>query len=613
MARTVGDFLIERLQAWGVRFLYGYPGDGINGIMGALNRSGNNPRFIQVRHEEMAAFMACGHAKFTGEVGVCLATSGPGAIHLLNGLYDAKLDRQPVVAIVGQQSRTAMGASYQQEVDLLTLFKDVAHEYVQMVTVPEQMPMVLDRAMRIAMSERTVTCIIFPNDLQEEKAPEEAPHEFKMAPGGLGFARSRILPLEEDLRRAAAVLNEGERVAILIGQGARGAREEVVDAAEILGAGVAKALLGKDVLPDDLPFVTGSIGLLGTRPSYEMMTECDTLLMIGSSFPYSQSLPKPGQARGVQIDVDGRMIGIRYPMEVLLRGDSREALRALLPLLKPKKDRAWRNRIESNVREWGEVIEARAMTDADPVNPERLFRELSSRLPDRAIVTCDAGSAATWYARGLKIRDGMRCSLSGTLATMGSAVPYGIAAKFAHPDRPVICLPGDGAFQMNGMNELLTIAKYWREWKDPRLIVMVLHNNDLNMVTWEMRAFEGDPKFSASQDLPDFDYARYAELAGLKGLTVRTPGQAGPAWEEALSSDRPVLIDAITDPNVAPLPPHVPFEHAKGVVSSVLKGDPDSVDLIRQTVKRKVREIFPPRVPSRRKSPGARRGAKRKP
>lgn len=581
MSDTVSDFLIDRLLAWGVRRIYGYPGDGINGIMGALQRKQGEMHFVQVRHEELAAFMACGHAKFTDEVGVCLATSGPGAIHLLNGLYDAKMDHQPVVAIVGQQPRSAMGGHQQQEVDLNTLFKDVAGEFVQTVNVPAQLPALIDRALRIAAAQRTVTCVIIPHDVQEMAAVRETPHEFKYVPGTVGYSPPRVLPRDADLRRAAEVLNEGERVAMLIGQGARGAEDEVLEAADRLGAGVAKALLGKDVIPDDLPFVTGAIGLLGTRPSYEMMMSCDTLLMVGSSFPYSQFLPRWDQARGVQIDLSGKMIGIRFPMEVNLVGDAKETLQALIPLLGRKRDRGWRRRLEDAVSDWWKVTEARAMKRASPINPQLVFWELSRRLPDRCILTCDSGSAANWYARDLKLRKGMRCSLSGTLATMGSGVPYAIAAKFAHPDRPVIALVGDGAMQMNGMNELLTVAKYWRRWQDPTFIVLVLHNNDLNQVTWEQRAMSGDPKFDASQVLPDFDYAGFAALCGLRGIRLRDPQAVGSAWDECLRSRGPIVLDAYVDPEVPPLPPHITFEHASSMLSSMLKGDL-TVDIVQQ-------------------------------
>jgi pyruvate dehydrogenase (quinone) len=582
---TVSDQLVQRLSSWGVNRVYGYPGDGINGIMGALERAQDRMRFIQVRHEEMAAFMACAHAKFTGEVGVCVATSGPGAIHLLNGLYDAKLDHQPVVAIVGQSARAAMGGEFQQEVDLLSLFKDVAHEYVHMATTPEQMRHLVDRAMRIARAERTVTCIIMPNDVQELDAVAEPPRAHATVHSGLGYSAPRVVPYDADLQRAADILNAGERVAILVGAGALHASDEVVDVADVLGAGVAKALLGKAVLPDDYPFVTGPIGLLGSKPSFEMMNDCDTLLMIGSSFPYSEFLPKPGQARGIQIDIDGRLLSIRYPMELNLIGDSRETLRLLLPLLKRKTDRAWRETIEKNVAEWWRLLEARAMADAEPLNPQRVFWELSPRLPDDCILSCDSGSAASWYARDLKIRRGMMASLSGTLATMGPAVPYAIAAKFCHPDRAVIAIAGDGAMQMNGINELITISKYWREWSDPRLIVLVLNNRDLNMVTWEERVLAGDPKFEASQNLPDFPYAEYAKSLGLDGIRVDSPGAVADGWERALSADRPFLFEAITDPNVPPLPPHISLEQAKAFTSSVLKRDVDALGFLKQTAK----------------------------
>jgi pyruvate dehydrogenase (quinone) len=595
VAELVADYVLQRLTKWGVHRVYGYPGDGINAFLGAFDRAGGDPEFIQTRHEEMAAFMACGHAKFTGEVGVCIATSGPGAIHLLNGLYDAKLDHQPVVAIVGQQAMTSLGGNYQQEVDLTTLFKDVAHEYVHMATDPAQVRHLVDRAIRIALDQRTVTCIVVPNDLASEKAVETPPHKHGTVHSGIGYTRPRVLPHDGDLERAAAVLNESEKVAMLVGQGAKGAGDELVETAETLGAGVAKALLGKDVLPDDLPFVTGSIGLLGTKPSWDLMMGCDAFLMVGSSFPYSEFLPQEGKARGVQIDLDGRMVGIRYPMEVNLVGDSQETLRALLPKLRRKEDRSWREEIEKGVGEWWELIEHRAELPADPLNPQLVFTELSRRLPDGAILTADSGSAANWYARNIRLRKGMQGSLSGTLATMGPGLPYAIGAKFAHPERPVLALVGDGAFQMNGMNELLTIAKYWERWSDPRLVIMVLHNDDLNQVTWEQRAMEGDPKYEASQVLPDFPYARYAELLGFLGIRVDAPEEVGPAWDEALSADRPVLYEAITDPEVPPLPPHITFEQARHLMSALKAGEPDRGAVIKESFKQKIEEFIPGR------------------
>ena len=592
---NVSDFLISRLHGWGVRRIYGYPGDGINGILGALSRAEDRVELVQVRHEEMSAFMACAHAKFTGEVGVCLATSGPGAIHLLNGLYDAKLDHQPVVAIVGQQARASLGGSYQQEVDLLALFKDVAHEYVHMVTAPEQVRHLVDRAMRIAKAERTVTCLIFPGDVQTLEAVEQPEHEHGTVHSAIGHAGPKVVPQQHDLERAADVLNAGERVAMLVGQGALGATDEVIEVADVLGAGVAKALLGKAAVPDDLTFVTGSIGLLGTKPSYALMQGCDTLLMVGSSFPYSEFLPEEGEARGVQIDIDSRMIGLRYPMEVQLVGDAADTLRLLLPLLERKIDRIWREEIEREVADWWRVLDEQAAIEADPLNPQLLFSELSPRLPDGCIVTSDAGTSASWYARHLKLRRGMQASLSGTLASMGSGVPYAIAAKFAHSERVAIALVGDGAMQMNGMSELITVAKYWQRWSDPRLIVLVLNNRDLSMVTWEQRVLEGDPKFEASQRIPDFPYARFAQLLGLKGIRVESPEAVGPAWDEVLAADRPAVLEALTDSEVPPLPPHIDLEQARNFMLAVAKGDEGRSGMIVQSLKAKLAELLPNR------------------
>ncbi len=595
MTDTVGDFLIKRINAWGLKRIYGYPGDGINGIIGAIDRAGDRVDYVQVRHEEMAAFMACAHAKFTGEVGICLATSGPGAIHLLNGLYDAKMDHQPVVAIVGQQARAALGGDYQQEVDLITLFKDVAHEYVHMASTPAQVRHLVDRSIRIAKAERTVTCIIFPNDIQEMPAVETPPRKHGTVHSGLGYSHPRVVPRDEDLRRAAAILNEGKKVAMLVGAGALEAGDEVMEVAELLGAGVAKALLGKAVIPDEVACCTGPIGLLGSKPSWVMMSECDTLLMVGSSFPYSEFLPKEGQARGVQIDIDPKMLSIRYPTEINLVGDSAETLRALIPLLQRKEDRSWREKLEEEIRDWWQVLEARAMNEAKPINPERVFWELSPRLPDRCILASDSGSAANWFARDLKVRRGMMASLSGNLATMGPGVPYSVAAKFAWPDRPVIALVGDGAMLMNGINGLITIAHYWKEWSDPRLIIMVLANRDLNQVTWEQRVMAGDPKYVCSQTVPDFAFARYAEMLGLTGIRVEKPEEVGPAWDRALAASRPVVYEALTDPEVPTLPPHITFEEAKKFTESMIKGDPNLGHMVRQTFKEAVESFLPQR------------------
>lgn len=585
MSQTVSDQLLQRLHDWGVRRVYGYPGDGINGLMGAFNRIGDKMAFIQARHEELAAFMATAHAKFSGEVGVCMATSGPGAIHLLNGLYDAKADHQPVVAIVGQQARSALGGDYQQEVDLPSLFKDVAHEFVHMATVPAQVRHLVDRALRIARDQRCVTCIILPNDLQEMDAVEQPPREHGTVHSGIGRTFQPQLPDRDSLQAAADLLNAGEKVAILAGAGALHATDELIQVAELLGAGIAKALLGKFAVPDDLPYVTGAIGLLGTVPSWELMNGCDTLLMVGSSFPYSEFLPKEGQARGVQIDIDGRKVSMRYPMELNLVGDSRRTLQALLPLLKRKPDRSWRDKIEASVRDWWQVLEQRAMNVATPINPQRVFWELSPQLPDNAILSVDSGTSAAWYARDIKARRGMMGSVSGGLATMGNAVPYALAAKFCHPDRPAIALVGDGAMQMLGINGLVTIAHHWRQWRDPRLVVMVLHNGDLNMVTWEQRVSEGDPKFSASQDLPAFPFAEFARLLGLHGLRVDRPDQIADAWTQALSADRPMLLEFMTDPNVPALPPHVSLKQTGHYLKALLQGDPDAREVVMATLR----------------------------
>lgn len=593
MSKNVSEFLVERLSEWGVKTIFGYPGDGINGIMGALNKAKDKIRFIQVRHEEMAAFMACAHAKFTGEIGVCLATSGPGAIHLLNGLYDAKKDHQPVLAIVGQSPRSVLGGSYQQEVDLLNLFKDVANEYVQMVTTPAQVRHLIDRAVRIAKDQRDVTCLIFPNDIQSEDAVEKQEHEHATVHSGIGYDEAIIIPAEDEIIRAANILNKGRKIAILVGAGAFNAREEIKEVAEILGAGVAKALLGKAVLSDDLPYVTGSIGLLGTKPTYDLMMNCDTLLMVGSSFPYPEFLPKEGQAKGIQIDIDGRMLSIRYPMEVNLKGDSKATLKAIIPYLRYNSDRSWRDEIEDGNKRWWKVMESRAMKEANPINPQRVFWELSPKLPDDSIITADAGTVVNWYARDIVMKESMLGSLSGNLASMGSGVPYAIAAKFAYPYRPVIAFVGDGTMQMNGIIGLITISKYWKEWSNPNLVVMVLNNSDLNMVTWEQRIMEGDPKFEGSQVLPYFPYAEYAQMLGLKGIKVDKPEMISSAWDECLNAGRPSVMEVVVDPEVPPLPPHISVKQAMNYMKALAKGDPQRGRMIIQSIRQQIAELFP--------------------
>ena len=582
------DFFVDRLKAWGVKRIYGYSGDGINGVIGALQRDGGID-FIQPRHEEMAAFMAVADAKFSGELGVCLATGGPGATHLITGLYDAKLDHMPVLAICGQAEATVRGGSYQQELNLDRMFADVA-EFVQEVSVLAQLPHVIDRAIRLAIARRGPSVVILPKDVQEEpfEAPKRA-HGFTRS--GPGYSRPVIVPAEADLRRAAEVLNAGEKVAILVGAGAAHAVDEVVAIAEQLGAGVAKALLGKSVLSDDLPFVTGAIGLLGTKPSSDLMDGCDTLLIVGSGFPWSEFLPKTGAARAVQIDVDPAMLSLRYPCEVNLHGDAAETLQLLLPMLDTKTDRGWREEIEKGMKAWWETLDSRARTEAHPVNPQRVVWEMSPRLPENAIVTSDSGSCANWYARDYRVKRGQMCSLSGGLASMGAAVPYAIGAKFAHPDRPVVALVGDGTMQMNNMAELITIAKYADRWPDRRLVVCVFNNQDLNEVTWEQRVMNGNPRYDASQDIPDVRYSEFARLVGLEGIFVDKPEDLAGAWEQALSADRPVVIEVKTDPEIAPLPPHISLKQARKFMFSMTKDD-DAAHVIKDTARQVMNAVL---------------------
>ncbi|EKE43204.1 hypothetical protein OCGS_2795 [Oceaniovalibus guishaninsula JLT2003] len=592
MSDTVSDFVVERLAAWGVEVIFGYPGDGINGVIGALDRADGRIRFVQVRHEEMAAFMASAYAKFKGELGVCLATSGPGAAHLVTGLYDAKADHMPVLAIAGQHPRTALGSHDQQEIDLTALFKDVASSFVQQAAVPQQVRHLVDRAIRTAVGERAVTALILPADLQDMQYRSPT-HAHGMQHSGIGYSVPRTIPHDADLQRAAKVLNEGRKVALLVGAGALGARDEVVAVADRLQAGAAKALLGKSLLADDLPWVTGCIGLLGTQPSSDMMRDCDTLLMIGCGFPWSEFLPEEGQARGVQIDLKPDMLSLRYPMEVNLCGDAAETLRALLPLIEQKTDTAWRDTIAAKLEAWWALLEERAMVPAHPVNPQRVVWEMSPRLPADVVVTSDSGSCANWYARDFRIRDGMMCSLSGGLASMGAAVPYAIAAKFAHPDRPVVALVGDGAMQMNNMAELITAAKYWKDWSNPHFVVCVFNNQDLNEVTWEQRVMEGNPKFAASQTLPNVPYHKFAELIGLKGIFVDDPERLGPAWDEALAHPGPVVLEVRTDPEVPPLPPHIEVGQAVNYMKAVIKGDPEERRMIRGSARQVLAGMLP--------------------
>ncbi|MEU4216402.1 thiamine pyrophosphate-requiring protein [Actinoplanes sp. NPDC026623] len=570
--RTAADILVERLTAWGVDRVFGYAGDGIDGVLGALRRAGT-PTFVQARHEETAAFMAVGHAKYTGGVGVCLSTQGPGAVHLLNGLYDAKLDSKPVVAIVGQQLSTVLGSAYQQEIDLVRLFSDVCAQFVQAAHTPEQVPMLVDKAFRTALATRSPTCVVLPHDVQTAPAPDPAARQHGTLVTSPGLRPARVLPHDDDVRAAADVLAAGERVAFLVGQGAYGAADEIIALADRLGAGITTSLLGKPVLDEGLPFHTGVMGHLGTTASTELMRGCDTLLLVGTNDPWTEFYPRPGQARAVQIDIDGRRLGVRYPVEVPLVGDATETLRALLAVVKPRDNAAWRTRVETWVRRWHEIAAARAAAPAEPLNPQHVIRSLSERLPADAQVSLDVGSVVYWYARHLRLPPGVPAHLSSTLASMGSALPYGLAAKLASPDRPVVALAGDGAMQMNGLAELITVAARWRDWADPRFVVCVLNNRDLAEVSWEQREMEGEPRFDTSQQLPDVPYARWAELLGLRGIRVSTPGEAEQAWDAALSADRPVVIDAVVDAAIPLLPPGQPYEKVEPMYTGLAAED----------------------------------------
>ncbi len=584
MGQTVGDFIVSRLAEWGVERVYGYSGDGINGVMGALRRAEAGPRLIPTRHEEIAAFTAAAHAKFTDTPGVCVATSGPGAVHLLNGLYDAKKDHVPAVALVGQQARMSLGTDYQQEIDLTALYKDVAGDYVHLVADAPQARHLVDQALRIATARRTVTAIVVPNDVQDLPMVDP-PRSHGAVFSGIGYRPPRTVPEPADLDAAAAVLNAGEKVAILAGAGCKHAVDELLALADILGAGIAKAILAKTMIPDDVDYVTGTVGLLGTEPSADMMADCDTLLLVGTRFPYAEFLPEEGQARAVQIDIDAEALGLRYPTEVNLAGDAATTLAALAERVTRKTDRAWQNTLIDKTRDWWRLMDERAEIAADPVNPQAVFAGLSRHLPADAMLACDVGSGTNWYARYLRVRRGMAGSVSGGLASMGNALPYLLAAKFAQPGRPAIAMVGDGAMQMLGNQALMDVARYWREWTDPRAVVLVLNNRDLNQVTWEQRVMEGDPKFETSQDLPDFAYDEYARLLGLTGLRIESPEAIDAVWREALAADRPVVINAYTDPGIAPLPPHIGFEQAKGFMTSMLGGDPEAGHVIRDSMK----------------------------
>jgi pyruvate dehydrogenase (quinone) len=576
MATTVSEFVIRRMQEWGVSRVYGYPGDGIgafDGELGALDRQGDGLQYIRPTHEEMSAFMATAHAKFTGEVGVCIATSSPGAFHMLNGLYDAKSDNVPVVAILGQQGLASIGTFTQQEDNLERTFADVAC-YVQTITTPEQAQAVVDTAFRTAIARLQPAVIVLPHDVQAMESATLAVEHWVSRSSAVA-ASTRITPPLDEVQRAADVINAGGKVTFLVGAGARGATDEVLEAADRAGAGIVTALRGKDVVPGDLPFHTQQVGLLGSLPSLHQMGGCDTIVLLGTNYPYGEFLPTTGQARGVQVDLKPEQLGIRYPTEVNLWGDVKSTLAALIPLLERKEDRSWRETIEAEWHDWEQEMAEQAMLAfPDGGNPRRIFHELNARLPHGAIVTCDAGTTADWYGHHIRLKRGMKGDMSGRLASMNGAMPYAIAAKFAFSDRTVICTIGDGAFQMLGMNELITVKKYLSSWDDPTFVVIVMHNDDLAQVSWEMRTEDGNPVWRGSQDVESVDYAGWAELLGFRGIRVTRDEDAAAAIEAALGHRGVTVIDDVVTRNAPPLPAKITAEYRNNTLKAFAKGDP---------------------------------------
>lgn len=587
MATTVSDFVIQRIREWGVSRVFGFPGDGIgafDGALGKADREGDGLEYIRPTHEEICALMATAHAKFTGETGVCVATSSPGAFHMLNGLYDAQMDNQPVVAIVGQQGLNAFGTFVQQENNLERTLSDVA-VYVQTVVSPEQAQAVVDTAFRTARVRLGPAVVILPHDVQDMEMPELTPENWVSRSSAVAPSTG-VVPPHREILKAAEIINAGSKVTFLVGHGANGASAEVIKAAELCGAGVITALRAKQVVSSDVPYHTQQLGLLGSRPSVDQMDGCDTLVMLGTNYPYAQFLPKTGQARAIQVDLKPEQMGLRYPTELNLWGDVKETLAALIPLLEDKADKSWQDGVVESMKEWESEMEAEAMLSYDDgVNPRRVYHELNKRLPPRAIVTADAGSTADWYGHHIRLREGMLGDLSGRLATMLAAMPYATAAKFAHSDRTVVCTIGDGAFQMLGMNELITVKKYMQKWENPQLIIMVQHNDDLTQVSWEMRTEDGNPLWTESQDVESIDYAGYAELLGFTGIRVEKDEDVAGAWDAAFANRGVTLIDARTSKNVPPLPPRVALDIAKKTGLALLKGDPEEAGVIKDTAK----------------------------
>jgi len=582
MGQTAADVLIEALIDWGVDTVFGLPGDGINGIMEALRTRRERVRFVQVRHEETAAFMACGYAKFTGRLGVCLATSGPGGIHLLNGLYDAKLDGQPVLAITGLPYHDLIGTGTQQDVALDRLFADVAL-YSERVMGPDHVEAVVDLACRTALAHRGVAHVTIPVDIQDkavgrERSKRNVPHHTSDV-----YAKSARLPSEEDLRVAAEVLNAGRKTVIMAGRGALGATDELERMAELLAAPIVKPLLGKAAVPDDSPYTTGAVGLLGTRPSQEALEACDTLLMVGTSFPYIEYYPKPGQARGVQIELDPMRIGLRYPIEVGLVGDSRRALAALLPRLTRRQDRSFLETAQKGMRDWNALMEQRASRSDRPMKPQVVAAELGRRLRDDAVVSCDSGTITTWWARHIPARRGQMHSVSGNLASMACGVPYAMAAQLAYPERQVVAFVGDGGFSML-MAELATCVKYALPVK-----IVVVRNDVLGQIKWEQMVFLGNPEYGV--ELQPIDFARVAEACGATGFTVEDPAECGAVLDRALATPGPVVVQALVDPHEPPLPAKITLEQAAKFARSLVRGEPNRDRIALTVLGDRVREL----------------------
>jgi pyruvate dehydrogenase (quinone)/pyruvate oxidase len=583
-ARTAADVLVDVLEEWGVQVVFGLPGDGINGIIEALRLAKDRIRFVQVRHEEAAAFMACGYAKYTGKLGVCLATSGPGGIHLLNGLYDAKLDSQPVLAITGHHFHDLIDTHAQQDVDLDRVYMDVA-VYNARVMGPEHVSPVANLACRAALSRRGVAHINFPVDTQSMplgKSPRSE-RNIKRHAATRAFGHRAGLPAPDELRQAAALLNSGRKIAILAGQGALHATDELLATAAKLQAPIIKALLGKACVPDDSPYTTGGIGLLGTKPSQDALEACDTLLMVGTSFPYSEFLPAPGQARAVQVDRDPMRIGLRYPIEVGLTGDSQRTLAALLPLLRPNRNKHFLSRAQRGMRNWRKLIHERGTRRDWPMKPQVIAHEIGRQIDDNAIVSCDSGTIATWFARQMSARRGQMYSLSGTLATMSNGLPYSIAAQIAFPDRQCIAFVGDGGFSML-MAEFATAVKYQLPIK-----VFIVKNNTLGQIKWEQMVFLGNPEYVC--DLHPIDFAMYARACGGHGFTVEDPKKCGDVVAQALNTPGPVIVEAVVDPNEPPMPARIKAKQALHFAKSLARGTPNRKRIVATVLEDKVREL----------------------